>query len=877
MRKFIYVSVTIFILFLTGCSNDSNRYKFTYDLTMDNYTDFIEISTFTPSSNEGVKFIQIIVTIKDGDALLDDVEITYSLKHYSNFFDNNTTTSHTHTYTLNSNLTINVPRFSDQTTVKITSIKGKILTNISREIDYEKSEEIKLQLESKLTPFLDATELSIETKIALTISGQTFNESVFINIRQSPFYLSSFSNNQGIIINESNNSYILTEVGRFESLNYYRLIDQFDSIDEVDSMPDTNIGIVLSDDFFYSFEDDMYTLTGDTKTILRQLITDENTMNAFLNVYKENTLTVTIKVNDYSYTETVKLNFEGGSIMVSMTYDTSTFSEANLNNYVQMPPLNPDLIAHSTDVSQTVKDQLFVSGTTNYYRVELTAGLYAFEIDSSFDMTFYTLDGTLVQFDKSTDPLYAEHKNIYNITEGTYILAISSRADFIKLYDFRIFPLNSYKTIGDQLNPILLTEDAINVEIEGLYDYVILAIEAPEGGLLTLSPNKASNLFIYRYISDDHLDSSNLNHKEGKPIYISLTPGINKFRVSSWYVETVLFEIDLHGVTWHDGITLTDSYSDEFIVTSRNGSNDFTFKMDNDGYFVIDILLDEMLSFPRYGYSAYISKSNDLGVYRSYTSFSITETQTKIYLTKGDYALRVPTILSYKIKSSRDVPTNLTSDTLTPYDTTNLSNTLMNRDINSYDTYNWYPQNIKKLHFSLSKADYVYIDLYYPNELVLLDSLGNVINLYDPSSLLLYLEAETYTLYFKENDMHQTIKIAVQVYIVDDPLVALDDSFMDSLTTINWKEDFEFKLDYLGDSDYASFVLLNDTKVQIYSSKSVNITIFNEQEKLIRSYSSTSLTLDLTSGTYYFRVSYGVFYTPPIGTIYTFRLDKLDA
>ncbi|WIF88599.1 hypothetical protein [Acholeplasma laidlawii] len=627
MRKFIYFTVTIFILFLTGCTNDSNRYKFSYDLTMDNYTDFIEISTFTPASNEsGEKFIQIIVTIKDGDALLDDVEITYSLQHYSNFFDNYTTTTHTHTYTLHSDLIINVPisLFSDQTTVKITSIKGRVLTNTSREIDYEQSEKIKLQLESMLTPFLDATELSIETKIALTISGQTINESVFMNIRQSPFYLSSFSNNQGIIISESNNSYILTEVGRFESLNYYRLIDQFDSIDEVDSIPDTDIGVVLSDDFFYSFEDDIYTLTGDTKTILRQMITDEDTLNAFLNVYKDNKLTLTIRVNDYSYTETVNLNFEGGSIMVSMTYDTSKFSEANLNNYVQMPPLNPELITHSTDVSQTVKDQLFVSGTTNYYRVELTGGLYAFEIDSSFDMTFYTLDGTLVHFDKSTDPLYAEHKNIYNIPEGTYILAISSRADFVKLYDFRIFPLNSYKTIGDQLNPILLTEDAINVEIEGLYDYVILAVEAPEGGLLTLSPDKASNLFIYRYISDDHLDSSNLNNKESKPIYISLTPGINKFRVSSWYVETILFDIDLHGVTWHDGITLTDSYSDEFIITSRNGSNDYSFTMDNDGYFVIDILLDEMLSFPRYGYSAYISKSNDLGVYQSYTSFSIT-------------------------------------------------------------------------------------------------------------------------------------------------------------------------------------------------------------------------------------------------------------
>lgn len=881
MKKLIYFVVTIFILFLTGCANNSNNFKFSYELTMDNYTDFIEISTFMPASTsrDGEKFIQIILTVKDNDARLDDVEITYSLRHYSTFFDNYTTTSHTHTYTKDSDLTIDVPisLFSDQTTVKITDIKGRILTNTSREIDLEASKKVKLELESKLTPFLDATELSIETKIALKIGSQNINENILMNIRQSPFYLSTFSNNQGIIISEINNSYLLTEVGRFEFVNYYRHIDQFDAIDEIDSMPETDVGINLSDDFIYTIENDVYTLTGDTKTILRQMITDQETINAFLNVYKENKLIVTIKVNDYSYTETVKLNFEGGSIMVSMTYDTSTFSEANLNNYVQIPPLNPDLITHSTDVSQTVKDQLFVSGTTNYYRVELTAGLYAFEIDSSFDMTFYTLDGTLVQFDKSTDPLYEAHKNIYNIPEGTYTLAVSSRADFVKLYDFRIFPLSSYQTTGDVHTPILLTEDTINVEIEGLYDYVIIAVDTPNGGLLTLTPNITSNLFIYRYTSEDSLDSSNLNNKEGKPVYINLVPGINKFRISSWYVETVLFEVDLHGVTWHDDMALTDNYSDDFIVNARTGANNFSFTMDEDGYFVIDILLDDMLSFPRYGYSAYISKANDLGVYQTYTSFSITETQSKIYLTKGDYALRVPTILSYKIKSSRDVPTNLTSDTLSLYNTNNISNTLKNRDINSYDTYNWYPQNIKKLHFSLSKAEYVYIDLYYPNELVLLDSLGNIINLYDPSALLIYLEAETYTLYFKENDKNQTIKIAVQVYIVVDSLVAGDDSFIESPKTIDWGQDFEFTIDYLGDTDYASFILLNDSKVQVYSNKSVNITIFNEQGKLIRSYSSTSLTLDLTSGTYYFRVSYGVFYTPPIGTIHTFRLDKLDA
>lgn len=36
---------------------------------------------------------------------------------------------------------------------------------------------------------------------------------------------------------------------------------------------------------------------------------------------------------------------------------------------------------------------------------------------------------------------------------------------------------------------------------------------------------------------------------------------------------------------------------------------------------------------------------------------------------------------------------------------------------------------------------------------------------------------------------------------------------MDFLIIINWKEDFEFKLDYLGDLDYVLFVFLNDVKV----------------------------------------------------------------
>lgn len=64
------------------------------------------------------------------------------------------------------------------------------------------------------------------------------------------------------------------------------------------------------------------------------MIIDENIMNVFLNVYKENILIVIIKVNDYLYIEIVKFNFEGGFIMVSMIYDILIFSEVNLNNYV---------------------------------------------------------------------------------------------------------------------------------------------------------------------------------------------------------------------------------------------------------------------------------------------------------------------------------------------------------------------------------------------------------------------------------------------------------------------------------------------------------------------------------------------------------------
>lgn len=57
MRKFIYFVVIIFILFLLGCVNNLNSFKFRYELMMDNYIDFIEISIFIFLFNEGVKFI----------------------------------------------------------------------------------------------------------------------------------------------------------------------------------------------------------------------------------------------------------------------------------------------------------------------------------------------------------------------------------------------------------------------------------------------------------------------------------------------------------------------------------------------------------------------------------------------------------------------------------------------------------------------------------------------------------------------------------------------------------------------------------------------------------------------------------------------------
>ena len=96
---------------------------------------------------------------------------------------------------------------------------------------------------------------------------------------------------------------------------------------------------------------------------------------------------------------------------------------------------------------------------------------------------------------------------------------------------------------------------------------------------------------------------------------------MNIFKIDSRYVETVLFEIDLHGVTWHDDMELTDSYSDEFIVASGTESSNFSFTMDDDCYFVIDILLDDMLVFNSSGYGAYIYKANDLGVFSSLSFF----------------------------------------------------------------------------------------------------------------------------------------------------------------------------------------------------------------------------------------------------------------
>lgn len=437
MRKHILTIFVLMLFLLTGCSN----YTYKYELTLKNYEEYIKVShSYNPFQSKEEEY----VTIKDKDAVLNNVKIEYEITQ-KNQYSTDLKKSYTHTYKKDSELKVKVSvvNFTRVDNVSVKAISGKILTNTSHELDYKESKKVKKEIENLLKPFKEANELTLETSVEITVGKTKAKETFISNIRLDPFYYSEFYGKSGLVIYDEENKFIVHETGKINDINYYRLLGNYDSLVDINNNQEDLFGFDLSDDYFYSFEYGTYRLNADTETIFNKFIKDEETLKTLLEFYKENKLIIKYSFNNNILTEKMELNFDGGTILISLVYNIDNFELYDFARAMKQPPNNKELVNEITDFSVLNKNQLINSNSTNYYMIQLTNSDYIFEINSFYDFELYYLDGTKVNLVKSVNPLYEDKNNVFTLRTGTYILGIINKAEYNSSYSFRIVKASS--------------------------------------------------------------------------------------------------------------------------------------------------------------------------------------------------------------------------------------------------------------------------------------------------------------------------------------------------------------------------------------------------------------------------------------------------
>ena|SRR5690554_6627856 len=176
----------------------------------------------------------IRIALLDEKATFDNVIIEFSLKLFSNIDQSTSYKLSETTFKKDTPLKVevNFSMFSELEDVIITYISGNYLTNTSREKDWDKSNLIKDELYSKLSVFDEETELTINTKINVSVDGNKESISSTLLIRESPFYFATITDNAGIIITENEDYFDTYEYGRYNDIYYYRLLSSFTNLED---------------------------------------------------------------------------------------------------------------------------------------------------------------------------------------------------------------------------------------------------------------------------------------------------------------------------------------------------------------------------------------------------------------------------------------------------------------------------------------------------------------------------------------------------------------------------------------------------------------------------------------------------------------------
>ncbi|QWB95502.1 hypothetical protein KHQ89_05985 [Mycoplasmatota bacterium] len=883
MLKKILSIAWIFLLFiLISCDdtkdNDEMTYQYSYELTKYNYDEYLTFSFHDlGTTSEEHSITAKFKPINEGDYFNDvDVSLLLEVRNELPSFSKNYFVTKDITLTGLNETTVDVTYSSFNTLYDVTikDISGTIKTNVSHELNIENSEKIEQQLFDQINKVtIDRNAYKLKTRVAFksgNIESVANSESLY---QETPYYFAEkFDDGSGFYISEEDDSYQMYEFGTYDYQSFYRLIGNFENTDDIDDIP---FPIEENINYYYTYENDIYYVTSSYQELFSSVYDDQSIIDEIQDNLLDDEITLSIEINDQTIIEKIYMETTTGYIDITMTFTFDDITPYSMTSKQLMPPNNPAYISEFTDITEKQTNQLYVNATPNYYLTELEGGIYALDLDSSYDMTLYDLDGNVVELQETDNTfLNEEHDNIYDIDEGIYIVIIYGDISSIHFYDFQLINLTqTYDTIIDIDNPHELNENQINVEIEGAYDYVLYAYDAPTGGLLTFSTSSTNSIEILSRSETKIFSAYDVSQKDGVT-NIFLTPGMNYILLSSEVAETITFQIEHHGSSVIDGMTLTEQYQDDYMVTYDYFTIYLSYEMVEQGNLVLNLISDDMLSNNRTSYSAQIWSLNTFDQWDLINSFNIENLEASIYLLEGNYKIRILGKASLKVKGYFEDVDEKIYEEIFPITIDDIEAYKKNILLDDYQRFVQYPYQEKYISFTLTENEFIYIDSPY-NPYRLLDAFEQPYDLYPFGSNVIHLEAGTYYLYFGKKLSFGLSSIVLNVGIVSDPLVINDDypTYLNQYEIIN-EEPVSIKKDYFNDIDILKYNASDDMTLTIELSAKLYTIIYDTEGNAIHSTFDKIYDVNLKAGTYLIYICYDG--DLKVGTSYTLNLTSVE-
>lgn len=590
MKLLKWVFVILFGLSLVGCVSkqpteetpEEITYKYTYDLSLENYSKYITFRHHHLDRVDADKQLEVFFETKYPNGIMVDVEATVLLQTEVTVLG---TTYHSDEFPISfTNLAqaSEVLTYSGLKTfllVAVTEISGKVMTNdetvaLAEQASLTAKQGLDTMLEKYNQPY---NTLFTESYIHIWESGVNTTSFVKNTFRAEPYYSESiYSDLSGTLMMENSDGDIDVYTLSQYQTNQYIQKQIVIAKEDIEQVVDSTL-YELDDSWEYSIENGDFVVRGPSDELFEALFMDEETLHAWQNTVRNQDIEITFADLDTRLLVSVNLWVGLRRIQIETYYTFNVFNPMDPTSYTVLPPTSPVLANQPTGLTQPQKGYM-LPNEDYYYQIEVTGGTYVFELSYPVNIEVYDAHDNLVTEEAwyTYNHLLGSLDKKYHLEAGNYWIKMNHNRQYLINYEIKLNHLESlYESIGEASNSDAFV-DGYELDVEGKFDEVFVYYDAPNGGHLIITQTNGEDL-PFMYADNQALTFNSFTCTIEGRIEIRLVPGRNIIRLLADNSLSISLQVEHYGTSYIEPIELNESFGG--YVTNHDVYRPFTYTL----------------------------------------------------------------------------------------------------------------------------------------------------------------------------------------------------------------------------------------------------------------------------------------------------------